>query len=321
MQGRDAESVLQHLCANNVAVPVGSTVYTGLLNERGTFESDLTVSRLAEDRFLLVTGTAQATRDADWIRRNMPRDAHAFLTDVTSAYAVIAVMGPRSRELLARLTKAKLDNGSFPFGAIREIGVGHATLYAARRTYVGELGWELYVPTEFAAGVYDALMHEGQALGARDAGYYAIDCLRLEKGYRAWGRELTPDYTPYEAGLGFAVDLNKGNFIGRAALTAAKDRPPQRRMLSFVATSPDTPLAHSGELILHNGKPAGEVTSAAYGHTVGGVVALGYVATGGEKVDAAFLNGPFELDIAGERVPVRASLKAPYDPANTRAKG
>lgn len=320
VQGRDAEKVLQHLCANNVAVPVGNTVYTGLLNERGTFESDLTVARIADDRFLLVTGTAQATRDADWISRNLPADAHAFLTDMTSAYAVIAVMGPRSRELLGKLTKAPLDNEAFPFGAIREIGVGFATVYAARRTYVGELGWELYVPTEFAAGVYDALIHEGAAMNARDGGYYAIDSLRLEKGYRAWGRELTPDYTPYEAGLGFAVDLAKGNFIGRAALTAAKDKPLQRRMLSFVATSPDTPLAHGGELILRNGKPAGEVTSASYGHTVGGIVALGYVSTGGDKVDAAFLNSPFEIDIAGERVPVRASVKAPYDPSSTRVK-
>ena len=319
MQGRDAESVLQRLCANNVAVPVGNTVYTGLLNERGTFESDLTVARIGEDRFLLISGTAQATRDADWIRRNM-HDAHAFLTDVTSAYAVIAVMGPRSRELLAQLTRAPLDNKTFPFGAVREIGVGFATVYAARRTYVGELGWELYVPTEFAAGVYDPLMQAGEKLGVRDAGYYAIDSLRLEKGYRAWGRELTPDYTPYEAGLGFAVDLDKGDFIGRAALIVAKDKPLQRRMLSFVATSPDTPLAHGGELILRKGKPTGEITSASYGHTVGGIVALGYVATGGDKVDAAFLEGPFELDVAGERVPVRASLKAPYDPANSRVK-
>ena len=205
LQGRDAEAALQRLCANDVAVPVGETVYTGLLNSRGTYESDLTVARIAADRFLLITGTAQTTRDADWINRNMPDGARATLTDVTSAYAVIAVMGPRSRELLGRVTTAPLDNAVFPFGAMREIGIGDATLLAARRTYVGELGWELYVPTEFAAGVYDALMDAGAEFGVRDAGYYAIESLRLEKGYRAWGRELTPDTNPYEAGLSFAV--------------------------------------------------------------------------------------------------------------------
>jgi 4-methylaminobutanoate oxidase (formaldehyde-forming) len=321
MQGREAQAALQHLCANDVAVPVGSTVYTALLNARGTYESDLTVARLGADRFLLITGTAQTTRDADWIRRHQPEDMHATLTDVTSAYAVIAVMGPRSRELLARLTRAPLDNLSFPFGAIREIGIGFATVLASRRTYVGELGWELYVPAEYAVGVYDALMQAGSDLGVRNAGYYAIESLRLEKGYRAWGRELTPDYSPYEAGLSFAVKLNKGNFLGRDALLAAQGKPLARRLLSFVALSPDTPIAHGGELILRNGAPAGEVTSASYGHTVGGIVALGYAATGDVRVDDAWLSARFEIDIAGERVKVAASLRAPYDPSGARLKG
>jgi 4-methylaminobutanoate oxidase (formaldehyde-forming) len=191
---------------------------------------------------------------------------------------------------------------------------------ASRRTYVGELGWELYVPTEYAAGVYDALMEAGVAFGARNCGYYAIESLRLEKGYRAWGRELTPDYNPYEAGLSFAVKLDKGDFRGRDALLAAKGRGPARRLLSFVATSPDTPIAHGGELILRNGEPVGDVSSAAYGHTVGGIVALGYAATGGALVDAAWLAARFEIEIAGERVAVRASLKAPYDPRGERLK-
>jgi glycine cleavage system aminomethyltransferase T len=177
------------------------------------------------------------------------------------------------------------------------------------------------VPVELATGVYDALMQAGANLGLRDAGYYAIDSLRLEKGYRAWGRELTPDVTPYQAGLGFAVNLDKGDFIGRAALFAAKATPPAKRLLSFVASSPDTSLAYGGELILRDGEPAGEVTSAAYGHSVNGVVALGYVATNGAVVDAAFLGGQFEIDIAGERVPVRASLKPPYDPAGAKLQG
>ena len=321
LQGRDAEAALQRLCANDVAVPAGQTVYTGLLNERGTYESDLTAARLAADRFLLVTGTAQTTRDADWINRHLPAGGDAKLTDVSEAYAVIAVMGPRARDLLARITRALLVNDAFPFGAIRDIEIPGAGLWASRRTYVGELGWELYVPTEQAGGVYDALMQAGADLGVRNAGYYAVESLRLEKGYRAWGRELTPDYNPYEAGLSFAVKLDKGDFIGRDALLAAKGKPPMRRLLSFVALSPDTPIAHGGELILRNGGPAGEVTSAAYGHTVGGIVALGYAATGGAPVDDAWLSARFEIDIGGERVPVRASLRAPYDPAGARLKG
>jgi 4-methylaminobutanoate oxidase (formaldehyde-forming) len=320
LQGRDAEAALQHLCANDIAVSVGATVYTGLLNARGTYESDLTVARLGADRFMLVTGTAQATRDADWIRRNLPESSHATLTDITSGYAVIAVMGPRARELLARLTKTPLDNAVFPFGAFREIGIGYATVLASRRTYVGELGWELYVPTEYAAGVYDALMEAGAEFGARNCGYYAIESLRLEKGYRAWGRELTPDYNPYQAGLSFAVKFDKGDFIGRDALLAAKAKPPVRRLLSFVATSPDTPVAHGGELVLRNGEPVGDLTSVAYGHSVGGIVALGYAATGGVRVDEAWLAARFEIDVAGERVKVTASLKAPYDPAGARLK-
>src|SRR4051812_1154562 len=265
VQGRDAEAALQRLCANDVAVPPGQTVYTGLLNARGTDESDLTVARPVADRFLLVTGTAQATRDADWIRRHLG-DFDATLTDVTSAYAVIAVMGPRARGLLSRLTKAPLDNAAFPFGAIREIGIGYATVLASRRTYVGELGWELYVPTEYACGVYDALMEASANLGVRNAGYYAVESLRLEKGYRAWGRELTPDYNPHEAGLSFAVKLDKGDFIGRDALLTAKEKPPARRLLSFIALSADTPIAHGGELILRNGEPAGRNKPGAYRH-------------------------------------------------------
>ncbi|MEA2934780.1 MAG: hypothetical protein QOD74_1426 [Variibacter sp.] len=321
LQGRDAEIALQRLCANDVAVPVGETVYTGLLNSRGTYESDLTVARIAADRFLLITGTAQTTRDADWITRNMPDGARATLTDVTSAYAVIALMGPRSRELLTRVARTPLDNPAFPFGAVREIDVGDATLLAARRTYVGELGWELYVPTEFAAGVYDALMDAGAELGVRDAGYYAIESLRLEKGYRAWGRELTPDTNPYEAGLSFAVKLDKSDFIGRDALLTAKGKPPAKRMLSFVGLEPDTPLAHGGELILRDGEPVGEITSAAYGHTLRAIVGLGYVATGGKQLDeTALAAARFELDVAGDRVPVRVSLRAPYDAKSERVR-
>ena len=223
---------------------------------------------------------------------------------------------------MAAVSSAALDDPAFPFGAIREIAIGDATLWAARRSYTGELGWELYVPREAGGTVYDRLMQAGARHGACDAGYYALESLRLEKGYRAWGRELTPDINPYEAGLAFAVRLDKGDFIGRDALAAARGCPPLRRLMSFVALASDTPLAHGGELILRDGEPVGEVTSAAYGHTLGAVVALGHVTAKGAPLDdAALARTRFELVIAGERVPVRASLRAPYDPSGARLRG
>lgn len=317
LQGRDAEAVLQRLCANDVAVPDGHMVYTGLLNPRGGYESDLTITRLARDRYLIVTGTAQTTRDADWIRRNIAEDAHAALTDVGSAYAVLAVMGPRSRELLMRVSKADFSNTGFPFATLRTIDLGYASILAGRITYVGELGWELYVPTEFAVAVYETLTAAGQELGLRDGGYYAIDSLRLEKGYRAWGRELTPDVTPWEAGLGFAVKLDKP-FIGREALLQAKKKPLTRRVVSFTLDDAE-PIAWGGELVLRDGRPAGEVTSAAYGHTLGRTVGLALVH--GEAVDAAWLkSGKWQIDIAGNRVPATLHIRAPFDPEARRVR-
>ena len=323
VQGRDAGAELQRLCANDVAVPVGTSVYTGMLNARGGYESDLTISRIAAREYLILTGTSQPVRDADWIRRNLSPEAHATLTDVTSAYAVLAVMGPRARELMQRVSGTPLDHASFPFAATRPIEIGYATALACRRTYVGELGWELYVPTEFAASVYDTLTDAGQDFGLRDAGYYAIEAMRLEKGYRAWGRELTPDCTPYEAGLGFAVKLEKaGGFLGRDALLEARNQPLQRRCLSLVAQHGDASLAHGGELLLRGGRPVGEVTSAAFGAALDRVVMLAYAETGGAKVDDAWLAAqPLEVDISGERVAVRASLNAPFDPAGARIRG
>ncbi|MCW5709405.1 MAG: FAD-dependent oxidoreductase [Shinella sp.] len=312
VQGRDAAAALNRICAAEVDVEIGRSVYTGLLNERGGYESDLTVMRLAADRFLLVTGSAQAVHDADWIRKNIPVDAHVSLTDVTSAYAVLALMGPKSRDILARLTSTDLSGESFPFATIREIDIGYATAYANRMTYVGELGWELIVPTEFAVGVYEALQEAGRDLGLVDCGYYALEALRLEKGYRAWSRELTPDINPYEAGLAFAVCLDKaGGFIGREALVAAKARgTPTKRIVQFTVDDP-LPMLWGGELILRDGKPVGEARSAAYGHTLGRSVALGLIENP-SGVDKAFLEtGRFEIDLAGERFPLTPCLAQP----------
>ncbi len=323
VQGRDAEAALQQLCANDIAVPVGRTVYTGILNERGTYESDVTIARLSPTRFLMITGSAQVVRDADWIARHVRQDLHVTLTDVTAAWTVLSVMGPNSRSLLKRASRADFSNEAFPFASMREIGVGHATMFASRRTYLGELGWELYVPVEFAVTVFEALHAAGDELGLKDAGYYAIESLRLEKGYRAWGRELSPDDTPWQAGLGWAVKLDKpGGFIGREALLEARAKPLARRLVSVVLQAQE-PLLWGGETLLRDGRPVGDLTSAGYGHTVGASVGLGYAKRADDRaIDAGWLEtGRFEVDLAGVRLAARVSLKPPYDPTGARIKG
>jgi len=317
--GRDAESQLQRLCANNVAVAPGTCVYTGMLNARGGYESDVTVTRLDEERYLIVTGSAQANRDSDWISRNIDEDAHVTVTDITNACSVFGIMGPKSRDLLSRLTPHGLSNEDFPFATSAEISLGDARVRASRLTYVGELGWELYVPVEIARHVYDALVAAGEDMGLVHAGYYALESLRIEKAYRAWSHELTPDDTPFEAGLAFAVDFDKGDFIGRDALLKLKGEPRTRRVVLFVLEDPE-PVLWGGELILRDGKPVGDLKSASYGHTLGGAVGLGYVSNE-EGVGKAFIeSGSYEIDIAGTRVPAKAYLRTPYDPKLERVK-
>ena len=321
VKGRDAEEVLQFMVANDVAVPVGQTVYTGMLNERGTYESDFTLTRLAPDQYLLVTGSAQTTRDFDFIERRIPADKHCAIVDVTGMHAVLAVMGPRSRALLQSVSKADWRNAAFPFGASREVDIGHATLRATRLTYVGELGWELYVPVEFAVGVYETLRRAGAAFGLADAGYYALDSLRIEKGYRAWGRELTPDVNPFEAGLAFACKLDRDiPFRGRDALLRIRTEGVRRRIVVLTVAAPEAML-WGGEAILREGKPAGFVTSAAYGHTLGRPVALGMIVRAEATIDADYIAaGRYEIDLAGTLLPAEAHLRAPVDPAGARVK-
>lgn len=322
VQGRDACAQLNRICAANVDVPVGHTIYTGLLNERGGYESDLTVLRLKDQEFMLITGSAQAVHDADWIRRNFVEDAHAFLTDVTSAWSVLAVMGPKSRDVLRKLTKADLSNAGFPFATVQEIDLGYATVLANRMTYVGELGWELLVPVEFAIGVYEDLMRAGAEHGISDAGYYALEGLRLEKGYRAWSRELTPGITPLQAGLSFAVDFGKPDgFIGSEALLAAKEDPDHLkiRIVQLVLDNGAQQL-WGGEAVLCNGVEIGEVRSAAYGHTLGASVALCQL-DAPERITVDYIrNGGFEIDLAGTRFAATAHLRSPYDFGNERPK-
>ena len=318
LTGRDAVRVLQRLCGNDMDVPAGRLVYSGMFNERGTFESDLTAVRLAEDIYYLISSTAQAVRDDDWIRSHIHDDERAHLVDVTSGFGVLGVMGPRARALLSRLTDASLSSDAFPFRAARRIAIGQYSALALRITYVGELGWELHVETDQLPGVYDALMDAGESLGVANAGTYAINSLRLEKGYRAWGGDITPDDTPLEAGLGFAVDFDKPvPFIGRDALLRQRAEGVRKRMLSFVLDDPD-PVLWGGERIFRNGTCVGYTTSGAYGHTVGGAVALGYVRSG-EPITRGFIaGGTYAIDLAGARIPARASAAPPYDPRNER---
>ncbi|MGD9958786.1 GcvT family protein [Nocardioides sp.] len=321
VSGTDATADLQWICANDIDVPIGTAVYTPLLNERGRYESDLTVTRTGEADYLLVSSSATTVRDLDWIRRNLRTGSTTSVVDVTTAYAVLGVMGPASRDLLARLTDTDLSDAAFPFASSQVISLDMATVRATRMTYVGELGWELLVPVEFAAIVYDAVMAAGVDLGVVNAGYYAIESLRLEKGYRAFGRELTPDLTPVEAGLVFATGLGRVDrhgaeldFLGRTALEAHREAlrqgGPRRRLVSLVVGDEEATL-WGGELVLRDGTPIGQVSSAAWGATVGAGVALAYVRRE-EPITASWLEaGGFEVDVAGRLHGVRLSLQAP----------
>ncbi len=309
--GPSALEALQWVCAADIDVPVGECVYTPWLNERGTYEADLTVTRDSPDTFWLVSSSATTVRDLDWLCRKGGIEGG----DVTDAFAVLGVMGPTSRELLTRLSADDWSESGFAFATSRGVSVADVRLRATRMTYVGELGWELTIPVASASSVYDALSEAGADLGVSDAGYYAIDSLRLEKGFRAFPRELSPDYTPVEAGLTFATAL-KGDkpFLGREALEAFRDRMaeggPRRRLVSFVVDSPE-PMLWGGELLLRDGVPAGQVTSAAWGETVGSCVGLAYLRSDGPVTSDVLAAGRFDVDVAGERYAVRASLKAP----------
>ncbi len=328
VKGPDAQAALDALVANRVPRTDGGTVYTGLLNARGGYDSDFTITRLADGEFMIVTGSAQAVRDRDVIERAFaaidPRP-RCEVVDVTAMFAVIAVMGPQSRALLQAVSTADFSPQAFPFGASHEIDLGYATVRATRLTYVGELGWELYVPVEFAVGVYESLLQAGATFGVMNAGYYAIDSLRLEKGYRAWGRELSPDINPFEAGLAFAIDWDKDvDFRGRAALLALREAggaaAVKRRIVSLVVDAPHTTL-WGGELILRDGAPVGFVSSAAFGHTIGRPVALGIVNRQDGAADKDWIGaGAWSIDLAGEQFPAQVALRAPYDPDGARVK-
>jgi 4-methylaminobutanoate oxidase (formaldehyde-forming) len=322
MVGKDAEQALQWLCTADVGVPVGRSVYTGMLNARGTYESDVTVTRTGAEEFLIVSSAATTERDKDHIRKNMPEGARATLVDVTSAYAVFGVMGPRSRDLLSTLTTADLSGDAFGFSTSQQISLGYATVRATRVTYVGELGWELYIPAEFAVGVYENLMAAGTQFGIGRGGYYAIESLRLEKGYRAFGRELTPSENPVEAGLLFACKLKTDiAFLGRETLEKAKAEGPRKRLIGFRVDASE-PMLWGGELVQRDGAVAGQVTSAAWGEKTGACVGLAYVrASDNSVVTADWVNsGSYRVNVGGDLYPISISLKPIYDAANARVR-
>ena len=310
------------ICAANVAVPVGRIVYTQWLNERGGIEADLTVTREAPDRYLVVTACATQTRDLHWLKRHIPSDARAFAIDVSAALSVLAVMGPASRSLLSSLTDADLSNAAFQFGTSREIDLGYARVRASRITYVGELGWELYIPADCVQGVYDDLIASGREYGMTHAGYHALNSLRMEKGYRHWGHDVTDEDTPLEAGLGFAVAWTKPEgFTGREALLKQKETGVRRRLVQLKLNVGE-PFLYHNEPIWRNGKLVGHTTSGMFGHTVGHPLAMGYVQNEGEVVTPKWVTeGQYELEIAGARFPATVSLQAFYDPSNSRIKG
>jgi len=308
-KGRDALAVLQRLCANDIDVPLGRMVYTALLNKRGGFESDLTITRLAPDTFFILTGSAQATRDADWINRHLRADEFAALVDVTSAYSVLSVMGPKSATLLGRLSANDVGKDALPFSATRDIDIGYARARAARMSYVGGPGYELVVPVDQCVTLYEALFSAGDDLGLRDAGYYTIDALRIEAGRRAWGAELGPDETPWEAGLAYAVKLDKPvEFIGKAALLRQRDAGIAKRLLMF-SFDDENAFAWGGEPILMDGRSVGELTSAGFSRKFGRAIAMGYVRTATPVADATLLAARFAIDVAGELCPVAAHFK------------
>ncbi|HIO10572.1 MAG TPA: aminomethyl transferase family protein, partial [Deltaproteobacteria bacterium] len=314
VQGRDAETALQRLCANDISKADRRVVYTAMLNRRGGYESDLTLMRLDVEIFLLITGTGQPVRDRDWIRKNLNPDEFVTVTDMTGAFAVISIAGPNSRELLNRVSSDDFSNSGFPYYTHRTVDVGPAMVRAARLSYVGELGWELYIPSESAIPVFDALRKAGGDLGLKLAGIEALSSLRIEKGYFAWGHEIGPDDTPLQAGLEFAVKFNKPHsFIGKEALLQQKKEGISRRLAMLTVTDSEA-FPHGGEPIWWNNKLVGRTTSGTFGHTLGCAVMMGYISCVETKLDTMLNTENFEVEIACRRFPADVSLDAPYDP-------
>ena len=323
VEGRDAGRVLERISANKVDGPREWITYTQWLSEKGTLEGDLTVAKLEDERYWVVASDTVHRHALTWLRRNTPGDAHCFTADMTSAYGQLNIQGPRSRELLQPLTSVDLSNAAFPYRTAREIDIGYARVLCIRITYLGELGYELYVAAEQTLHVYDRIVAAGASVGLRHAGLKSLASLRMEKGYRDYGHDIDNTDSVLEVGLGFAVDLKKGDFIGRDAVVAKKAAGPlPRRLVQLFVMDPEPMLVHA-EVVRRDGEPVGYVRAASYGHTLGGAVGLAMIerGTGGAPIDNAFLaSGRWEVEIAGTLYPCRASFKPMYDPDNARVK-
>jgi len=317
VEGPQAAAFLNHVCGNDMSVPVGRIVYTQFLNKTGGIEADVTVTRLSETAYLVVTPAATRLADETWMRRHMGNFS-VVITDVTAAEGVLAVMGPQARALMQKVSPNDFSNATNPFGTMQEIEIGMGLARAHRVSYVGELGWEIYVSADMAGHVFETLFEAGQDLGLKLCGMHMMDCARIEKAFRHFGHDITCEDHVLEAGLGFAVKTDKPAFIGREAVLAKKEAGLQRRLVQFRLTDPE-PLLYHNEPVLRDGQIVGYLSSGAYGHHLGGAIGMGYVPCAGETA-AQVLASRYEIDVAGTRVVAEAALKPMYDPSGARTK-
>ncbi len=318
VEGRDAEAFLNRICGADVAVAPGRIVYTQFLNSKGGIEADVTVTRLSETAYLVVTPAATRLADETWMRRHL-RDEHVVITDVTAGEGVLAVMGPRAREVMEAVSPADFSNAVNPFGTMQEVELGLGLARVHRVSYVGELGWEVYVSADMAVHAFETIWEAGQAQGLKLCGMHMMDCARIEKAYRHFGHDITSEDHVLEAGLGFAVATGKAEFVGREAVLRKKEAGLAKRMVQFKLTDPE-PLLYHNEPILRDGQIVGHLTSGAYGHYLGGAIGMGYVPCEGEKVDD-MLSSRWEIDVAGARVAAEAAVRPMYDPKSEKVRG
>ncbi len=321
VQGKDAKETLQNLCSNNIDVPLGKVVYTPMLNERGGFELDVTVTQTAKNHYFIITAAGTVIHDLDYMLRKIGPNKHVNITDVTHGYAMLAVMGPKSRDLLSKLTDEDLSNKAFPFATAKEIDIGYARPLALRMSYVGELGWELYVPTNFACRMFDVIVETGKEFDLKLVGMQAVNSLRMETGFRHWESDITPDETPYEAGLEFGVKLNIGDFIGRDVLIAQKKNGLKQKLVMFTLDDPQ-PMLYTNETVWRNSERVGDITSGAYGFMVGSAVGMAYISKPDKTMidNEWIMEGRYEIEVEGKKIPAKVHIKSPYDPDNKRLK-